>query len=489
MLMFKKLFVSVIAMGVYFSAVAQNIEGVNARLDGMGGIGTISDIGWTIDKPSALYGYGDHVQASAVLKDIEDVGKSFGAIIAIKSIGERIFLGMTFNSRSAMPYSFYDKFAVGFAGFDDLALKNGNFFPDIPRVNLGFKIGDNFTGGIGTFMEVNKREADNECEYRYTHTGGTNTVKYDSTYDQKYFGIGFNVDARIWTGPIKINPEFRVFIPKLERTHKTTLVDQVLATGHDIEADGIIRQINDASANTDLGENLFLRMGSKVSGTIQERLFWIVGYWYKNIKYKFTRDETFDSLVTASGAADTYGTQTVSRETWNINTGYNDLWIGLQPLFSDDLILGLEYSGSLEKYTPSNDNFTMDSTWFKVKHTFRFGAERSVKGFWCFEEFCPRFGLKYTLSSDLLKVDKNFNPADSTYINEYADNPWSSNFKKGDSDPSNGKGLKISAGLGLKGKRGTFDVSLEILMWAEFSALTGPNAAIASYTLDFGRKD
>ncbi len=480
----------IVVCALSFTAVAQNIEGVNARLDGMGGIGTPADIGWTIGKPSYLYRWADRVQASAIIKDIEGIGKAYGSIIAIKSFGEHTFLGISFNNRKALSGSFY-KIAIEQAKFNENfgSTGTGRFFPDIPHVNLGFKFGDNFTGGVGTYMEASKHDSKHENQFFYRHSGGTNTLAYDSSVYSKYFGLGLIADARIWAGPIKINPEFRMFIPSLERTEKSDLVSKLKATNHDVSDDGMLVSGEDKSAHTSFGENLFLRIGSKVSGTVQEKLFWIVGYWYKNEKFRFSRDMVIDSATLSSSGAEQYSTKTSKYNTFAFNTTYNDLWIGLQPLFGDDMLMSVEYSGTMQTYAPSHEDYLQDSTRIYMTHKLRFGAEATVQGFWCFEEFKPRFGLKYTLFGELMRYKQNEfinDNGDTTNFNEDIRFPWSTNFKPG--DPENGKGLKVSTGFGLNGRRGVFDISCDILTWTN-GTITGPSAAMASWTLDFGRKD
>ena len=76
--MFKKVLAAIAVLGIFYSAMGQNVEGVNARLDAMAGNGVVGDIGWTIGKPSALYAFPDQVQASALIIEIEGMGKTYG---------------------------------------------------------------------------------------------------------------------------------------------------------------------------------------------------------------------------------------------------------------------------------------------------------------------------------------------------------------------------------------------------------------------------
>lgn len=486
--MFKKLLIAVVVMGACFSTVAQNVEGVNARIDAMGGAGYIGDIGWTIGKPSAIPGYADLIQASGIIKPIEGIGESYGAIIAIKSFGENVFFGLTFNNRRTMPGTFF-KIAEIFGGFNDNfgGMANCRFFPNLPHANLGFKFGEH-TFGIGGFLEASKHDAKHENQFAYTQGGNSAKLTFDSTTFSKYLGIGVNVDARVYAGPVKINPEFRLFKPTLERKLETNIASKLKATNHDVEGANTLVQILD-EANTTDGNNLFLRAGAKVSATIQESLWWIVGYWYKNIKFELERNIYTDTVTTAS-SPDTYLPQASDLQNSFVhNNTYHDLWIALQPLFDDDLNLGIEYSGTLKKIDLKHETLKPDSTKFVLRHIFRLGAEKEVDGFWCFEKFAPRMGLKYTLFQEIWKYKKNQfinNNGDTISINEEIYYPWSSDCEVGFNDA--GKGLKIAAGFGLIGKRGRFDISMDVLQWAA-GTITGPGASIVSFTLDFGKND
>ncbi len=123
-----------------------------------------------------------------------------------------------------------------------------------------------------------------------------------------------------------------------------------------------------------------------------------------------------------------------------------------------------------------------DSTLIRVKHKFRLGAEMSVKGFWIFKEFLPRMGFNYYLTRDIYKNINSFTGVDSS--SEFSNLPWSSN---NDFDlDDDGRGAKVTAGFGLKGKRGSFDISFDILQW-KTTGITGPGAAIATFGLYFGK--
>ncbi len=93
-------------------------------------------------------------------------------------------------------------------------------------------------------------------------------------------------------------------------------------------------------------------------------------------------------------------------------------------------------------------------------------------------------GFNYYLTGDIWKNINSFNGIDSS--SENTSWPFSSNNDFSLDD--DGKGAKVTAGFGLRGKRGTFDLSFDILQW-KTTGITGPGAAIASFTLDFARKE
>ena len=65
---FQKMFSLVLLAGVILTSVyAQNIEGVNARLDGWAGCGIPDDIGWACMQPRKFIQYADNFQGSVII--------------------------------------------------------------------------------------------------------------------------------------------------------------------------------------------------------------------------------------------------------------------------------------------------------------------------------------------------------------------------------------------------------------------------------------
>ncbi len=172
--MIRKVFIVIAVLSITSTINAQNVEGVNARIDAMAGCGVISDIGWTIGKPSSLYAFPDQVQASALIIDIEGLGKTYGSIIAIKSIGEHFFIGVSMNGRRAMSSAFYNK-AITFGNFTEnfgSMPQLGMFFPVFPELNFCIRPNENLSIGIGGYFEHSKFEDDKTKDIRTLHGRG-----------------------------------------------------------------------------------------------------------------------------------------------------------------------------------------------------------------------------------------------------------------------------------------------------------------------------
>lgn len=488
--MHKKIFAAAAVVGIVCSAVAQNIEGVNARIDAMGGFGIPADMGWTIDKPCALYLFPDRIQTSAIIKDIEGMGKSFGSIIAVKSLCRNLFVGMTLNDRKPMSGKFYSLSREFFPGFqDDFGyLENpGRYLPNLPHVNICYKPSDKLSLGLGLFAETSHHSEEYNKEFKYTYMEGAvptqAVVRYDSTTERNYFGPGIVADARIWLGSIRLNPEFKIFIPKLEGIDNANLGSMFPESRkQSVTQNMLIADISDNAVTTGLGKNLFLRTGGKVSGTYKGT-FLIGGVWFKTERFQLKRTLQLDTAALVPSTPPVTGTAITDRTTFAFNNSSFDWWIGCQPSFSDKTIFGCEYGGNVQfsKSTPPANTFN-DSTLITIKHKIRMGVEGSMPAFMNLT-FHPRMGLTFSATREIWHY-KGVNSFDSTNSSQDVQWPYSTNWDK-DNQNEGGKGTKVSAGLGLEGKRGCFDISFDVLTW-NTSALVGPSAAMVSFTFNFG---
>ncbi len=487
--MIKKIFIVIAVLSITSSVYAQNIEGVNARLDAMGGVGTPADIGWVNDKPSYIYRWADRIQGTGIMKSTEGTGTSFGSVIATKSLGEKFFVSLTFNNKRAMSGTFY-KLAQEFGGFLEnfgaVGATPGKDLAVWPHLGINIRPNENFSLGLGAYLEHSNYDAKHtkEVKYEYQTPSGTDirTISYDSTTTRKYMGIGIIADARIWIGTFRLNPEFKMFIPNLEGHVESKPVDKVVQSDSVTQDLSLINRIDDAGT-TEFSEfnNVFIRAGMKFSNTFNET-FWILGLWYKTQRFELERSLIFDSTNLLNN---TTVSKPVDEKTWAFNKQDYNWWLACEPKFADNLLLSVGYYGGVQLYSrtppPGQTNDTMFTT---IQNKLRVGAEGKIKDVWIFDELLPRMGLTFIATRYKASYAKNFELLDSTSFDEDINFPYSTNFYLGLSEP---KGLKVSAGFGLRKGRGEFDCSFDVLEWTTTS-ITGPAAAIATFGFYFGKR-
>ncbi len=497
--MLKKLFIAAVVLGCFsISSVAQDIEGVNARLDAMGGAGVPSDFGFVINRPLKCVAWADRVQATGIMKEITGLETRFGSIIATKSIiKDRFAVGLTFNDRTEMQSDYYSKYADSPYHAALIYFEKENVmlekFSNYPRLLFGIKINDNFQFGIGGIIEHSTYDWLNEGEQKHAlSTGPTDSVLIvvDSVVDYTYYGIGGLFDFKIkFSNGLAINPEFKIFIPKFEGTTSSDAMDKINSNSNLAVLD-TFTNTDWALKSTEVKDNMVFKAGTKVMGTIND-VFVIAGLWYETKKFNYERTLTRNSAILGPGV------NTTINSTGIINGGENIykrdqilFWGGFEHTIFDELYFTPDYVGKWTRSTvthPETQDTSIinngDTTITVKEHKFRLGVERPCKGFWIIKNFVPRMGLTYThirVSKDILNSKLN-----GLNTNEIQDSPVSTNYKLlGDQDP----GLKLSMGFGLEGKYATLDLSADVLKWKN-GLILGPQAALVTLTVfGSGRK-
>jgi hypothetical protein len=498
--MFKKLFIASVFLGCFsLSSVAQDVEGVNARLDAMGGAGVPSDYGFVINRPLKCVAWADRVQATGIMKEITGLETRFGSVIATKSIfKDRFAIGLTFNDRTEMQGDFYGKYADAPYYANVIYFEKENVmlekFPNYPRLLMGFKVNDNFTFGLGSIIEHSTYDLLIEREEKHALTTGippdTLSMVVDSMVDYKYFGIGGLLDFKIkFPNSIAINPEFKVFVPKFEGTTSSDAMNKINDNPNLAVLD-TFTNTDWALKSTDIKDNIVIKAGSKIMATIND-VFVIAGLWYETKRFNYERKLTQNSAILGPGVDTTIGSS------GTINGGENIFkrdqilfWGGFEHTIFDGLYFTPDYVGKWTRSTvthPSAQDTSVknngDTTITVREHKFRLGVEKECKGFWVIKNFVPRMGLTYThirVSKDILNSRLN-----GLNTNEIQNSPVSTNFKLlGDQDP----GLKLSMGFGLEGKYATLDLSADVLKWKN-GLILGPQAALVTMTVfGSGRK-
>lgn len=496
--MLKKLFITAVVLGCFtFSSVAQDVEGVNARLDAMGGAGVPSDFGFVINRPLKCVAWADRIQGTGVMKEITGIEDYFGAIIATKSIiKDRFAVGLTFNDRREMPGDFYGKYylapysadVINFGTASDMFEKFANY----PRLLLGFKLSDNFQFGLGSFIEHSTYDRIEEGEEKYALVGTSDSlsITVDSISDYKYVGIGGIFDFKVKIGNLAINPEFKVFIPRFEGT-KTSDAKDKINNNPNLADTNTFTNITWDLKSTDISDNIVIKAGAKLMGKIND-VFVIGGLWYETGRFNYERTRKENSIILGPGIDSAFGTSYVVDGGERIFKRDRILfWGGFEHTIFDDLYFTPDYVGKYTKtavtHAPGQDTtFKMHGdTIITVKeHKFRFAVERPCKGFWIIEKFVPRMGLTYKhsrVSKDIIGVVVN-----GVAVNYHQNSAVHTNLTMGTGEQD--LGLKVSMGFGLEGKYATLDFSADVLKW-KHGLVLGPEAALITITVfDSGRK-
>lgn len=443
-----KVFYLVLVTGVILAHVhAQNLEGVNARLDGMAGAGVPDDIGWCSMQPRNFIKYPDYIQGSIRVKDYWDAEETFGRIILLKSIGERAVIGLTMNNDLEIWGNFYGR---GTEFLDaEFGLNPGSYtsnsLPILPHIGASFKITDDINVGVIGFGEIIK----SETEVPYDLAG----TKIDSVKSRRLSNFGLSVDANIGLGKFGFAPRFTFGIPAVDGEDRRT--DAGVVNGFDFTSE----------------EKLMLRFGS-AAWFVGFKLPIVFGIWGKIERYQFSR-----TPVLAGSLVDTAKVKSAFYK-----NNYVFGFLGTEIHMNDNFMYTPEYNFWMGKfYTTGADEqiIALDTTFRVLEHVFRQGFEGRVKGKRFFNEIAGRAGLVYKIKSfKTTYIDSNGN---ELYINK----PIIETYDKFDG-PS---GMKITAGFGLTKRRVTIDVSADLIEWQDGSGsiVNGPRAAMATLTIDIAR--
>ena len=95
----------------------------------------------------------------------------------------------------------------------------------------------------------------------------------------------------------------------------------------------------------------------------------------------------------------------------------------------------------------------------------------------------PLVSIRCGIAAYWVKELRNISNRDPLTTNSEADLPWKSYFWGADFTQ---KEAKITAGLGLRRGRGTFDISVDFMKWKNMGVFSGPPAGLATLTVDIG---
>lgn len=455
------LIICILTVSLIVNVNAQNIEGVNARLDGMAGSGVADDIGWTVGNPRSISGFKDLIQGSALLKKFDGKGNQFGRIMAIKSIGEKLSLGLTLNNKRVMNKDFVgNMFSFYEFGFGEHLNINK---VDLPHINLCYEINDVFTIGAGLYSEYNKSRS-SKIDTLTNELNPDTADIIENLGDGKYSAIRPVIDAKIVAGKLSIVPIFSIGLPRFQLSQYEKINDSIVIS---------------KNSNVSAKDAVNLKTGIQLWGEIGNN-FLIGGFWFDNVKYNLSKmkfKNTKDSKDTLI-----YGAEYSHRSF--------DWFVGIQNYFSDDLFFAPEYNGGVYVSTADHSKqVTGDSTEvrsmleknFYVYHFFRLGMEKTLKAKKFLDELSFRTGFVYKYYHDsYTKKDVNGGILNEKNLVMIKCNATSSD------GPNNG--TRVSAGIGLKKGRATIDMSVDLINWGESGIISGPKPAIVTITVDMGKK-
>ncbi|MFW6220886.1 MAG: hypothetical protein ACOC4C_00330 [Fibrobacterota bacterium] len=342
---------------VFITCVAASLSfAQNARIDAMGGVSVIDDIGAVTTAPADMNDFKDQVQAS-------NSGESFGPYIGIKSLGDMFSLGVLGNNGLVLDEFYQSGIETVNDALEDgagLAPQLDSDMPPIPHLLFGLDF-DALTLGLDLFIEMNRssysRDADGD----------------ETTEKGRVSNVGGILNANISLGDdMLLSPVVGFGRPSISQ----------------------ISEEPDTTSSEWTSENgLFFTLGTEFGMRLLDAS-WFVGVFWSLEKFRFA-DEI-----------------TNTEETINTNNTVNG-YLGFTTNVLNNLLFAGEYSLTLDYNTdkPSDD---ISSTLTNVTHRWAAGLEKPVEGFWIFDQLIGRAGAfleysddKVSSTNDDLEVETN----------------------------------------------------------------------------------
>ncbi len=472
--------------GLLFNAISQNVEGINARIDGMGGSGLTSDLGWAVGHPTGIANFPDQMQGTIYTTPIPDIGETYGAVIAVKGFGEKFRLGVTFNERIHMSYSFYKDGGLILDATHINGDNNADKFAMIPSVALCWKFNDDFKFGVSSFFEGQSYENLTTQRFKYPKVGGDSAeVSFIHNEIGKRISVwGFVAEAWLKIGGLYLRPTIKFGVPGIYGEEETDFQTQLKKS----------LQSTPAAAGTTFPDAInekyswecpeaMLINGGVLFVAANDNIEFDWGVWYGEKTYQFKKNIEEDTAdIDASGNASNQRVGTKPKiESHRISRGI-DYFIGVLPSFSDNFYFAPEYDGGFGWSKAKEPDIAADSNFFYMYHNFRLGIEKNIPDFWIFDQISFRSGLVAYWTKEWRSIknggfDGNVNSDENMPWGSFF---WGSNFGK--------KQAKVAGGIGFKKARGYFDLSIDFIKWKQ-GIVKGPPSAMATIGMDFGRKE
>jgi hypothetical protein len=513
-LMGKKVILFVLVAGMFCFSFSQN-----ARVDGFGGTGIISDITNIYGIPAYTNDYTDILQATAWNSP---TGVQFGPAFGIKSLGPYCNLGFYIRREGMMRSDFYN-YSKNYLSriffrnifsqnltVDDLlrgdskAMASGlpQITPSLPHLLLGMNFGK-VTLGIDGYYEYAGKKLD------------VDTLNLKLLTDRSVSNLGAKLSININLEPFFISPVVGYGMPKMSGSAQRTDAKATLftidttknAAGAYLDSVGTpVPNIFTKSAAS--SNELWYTAGSEIWFKIKNFNF-VVGGFFTQENYNMRSDSlrVLDTLKTKidstqivrynqyTSGYDTLWQKDTSRTlgvaNFNIGNGsYTNRFVDAYAGFTADVYEGLmlvgEYCLTWKKMTRYEtqalyDNFynrnrvyVIDEYLDALVHTVFLSVEKPVRGFWKIDQLTPRAGVRWTLLNIIAKSVPSY-PPNATTVPYLATS--TQRYPDSTTTPT------LTLGLGVRMGIATLDTRVEIGQWN--GLLSGPVAAEGTLTLDF----
>ena len=510
----KKFILFVLVAGMFCFSFSQN-----ARVDGFGGTGIISDITNIYGIPAYINDYADVLQATAWNSP---TGVQFGPAFGIKSLGSMCNLGFYIRREGMMRSDFYTYSKNYLARIffrnifnqtitvDDLlrgdskSLASGlpQTIPSLPHLLLGLNFG-RVTLGIDGYYEYAGKKID------------VDTTNLKLTTDRYISNLGAKLSVNINLDPFFISPVVGYGIPKMNGSAQRTdaganlfMIDTT-RTPAGVYTDTVGASVpNTFMKSAASSKEIWYTAGSEIWLKIKNFNF-VLGGFVTQENYNMRSDSlrvldtmktSYDSTLTIRYNQYTTGYDTIWQKdttrklgvsNFNIGNGtytnrFVDAYIGFTGDIYEGLMLVGEYCLTWKKqerhetqmlwdnFYSINRQYLIDESLDALLHTFYISVEKPVKGFWNIDQITPRAGLRWTLLSIISKSVPSY-PTNATTVPFLATS--TQRYPDSTTMPT------LALGLGIKAGIATIDTRVEIGQWN--GLLSGPVSAEGTLTLDF----
>ena len=259
----------------------------------------------------------------------------------------------------------------------------------------------------------------------------------DKVLDASISNFGLKADIALNAGPVRINPYISFAMPKIAGVQSLSVDDK-------IETETTVGK--EAASHFVIGTEASLHISKYDIHS---------GFTLASESYQYTtktKTDTRDTTIKTDLIKDTHF----------------GIFTGASLKVNQNIKIGLLYDIGYGKVKSIDE---VDKTLFdesgELSHNINLGLERVGKGFWIFDEFSARTALNFGLSTPFTKTVTEKQTIETSGATE--------------SD-----GFTFNTGIGVRRGIGSLDLAVVLGTWE--GSFLGPQAASATFTVDFARK-